>query len=252
MKSRGQITIFIIIAIMIVAAIILFFLLRSGVVPGISQKPSANPQAYLESCIEEKIGDAVNLISAQGGYVNPELFKEIDEDKIAYLCYTHNYYVQCVNQEPMLLKHLDKELSNYLSEDIKNCFDDMAGAFEKQGYAVEARYNGFDITLMPSKIKVDIDGELTLTKSGESSVEKEFVVFKRTKFYELAVIAQEIVSQEAKYCNFETNGFMMFYPLYRIDRLRLGDSTNIYTLEQKNTKEDFKFAVKSCVIPGGL
>ena len=71
-------------------------------------------------------------------------------------------------------------------------------------------------------------------------------------FYDLAVISQEIVSQEAESCNFEILGFMLLNPEFEADRFRTGDSTTIYTIKHKGSEEWFRFAVRSCVIPPGV
>ncbi len=56
MKDRkGQVTIFIIIAVIIVSIIALFFLLRGDIVPGVGGKAETNPNIFLSSCLEEKI-----------------------------------------------------------------------------------------------------------------------------------------------------------------------------------------------------
>ncbi len=204
-KCRGQVTIFIIIAIMIIGGVLLFFIFREKIIPGMSTHPEKNPGTFLESCSEDKIREALSLLSSQGGSINPILYKkfrfedESDFTNISYLCYTQNYYIPCINQEPLLIQHLKKELKDYISEDISDCFDKLTASLNKQGYTTDAKYRGFDIELMERKIMINIDAEITLTKSGETSTQNDFRVVIPSRFYDSALVAQEIVSQEARF-----------------------------------------------------
>lgn len=257
MKKRGQVTAFVIAGVIIVVAIVLFFLFRQGMIPGIGEKPEENPVLFLETCIEDKLIEGVELISSQGGYVKNKLnrtFKFDGEEvsDISYLCYNQNYYVPCINQEPMLVNNLKSEIDGYISDEVRECFDKLALSLDKRGYVVDVRYSGFEIELAEKKIIVDIDGEIILTKSGETTKHENFNLFIPSRFYDLAVVVQEIISQEARFCNFETLGYMLLYPEFRIDKFRTGDGDTLYTLQHKGTQEKFKFAVRSCVIPPGF
>ena len=65
-------------------------------------------------------------------------------------------------------------------------------------------------------------------------------------------MAHEIVSQESQFCYFEYLGYMLLYPEYKIDKFRTSDETIIYTIDHKDSKEMFRFAVRGCVIPPGF
>jgi len=257
-SRKSQTTIFIIVGIMLVSMIILILFFVKKEVPGLGDGKEINPNVFLETCIEDKVKESVKIISSQGGYISNLLHKtfkfENEEDftNISYLCYTQNYYIPCVNQEPVLINHLKDEIKDYILEDVKNCFDDLASNLEKQKYVVDAIYRGFEIELMPKKISVKIDAELTLTKTGESSKKKDFEVIIPSKFYGIAIVVQEIISQEARFCSFEQLGFMLIYTDFNIDKFRTGDSTIIYTVQHKDSKEKFRFAIRGCVIPPGI
>ena len=102
---------------------------------------------------------------------------------------------------------------------------------------------------MPRKIIIKINANMTLTKTEESLRYENFTIITASKFYDLAILAQEIVSQESSFCYFELLGFMLLYPEFDIDRLRTSDSTIIYTLKHEDSKEKFRFAIRGCVIP---
>lgn len=258
-NRRGQVTIFIIIAVVIVALIATFLILRNNaVIPQIGGQQEQNPASFLQSCMEKKVEEATKLISSQGGYVNNPLnktFKFTNENSaadISYLCYTLDYYVPCVNQEPMLIQHLKKEVKDYISDDVKNCFDELTASLNQQGYTVDSKYNGFDIGLTEGRLEVLIDGKISLTKTGATSNYENLNISFQSKFYDTALVVQEIVSQEARFCNFEYIGYMLLYPQWEISKLRTSDSTIIYTVQNKNSLDAFRFAIRGCAIRPGL
>ncbi|MCK5043634.1 hypothetical protein KAR52_01365 [Candidatus Pacearchaeota archaeon] len=258
LNKKGQVVIFIILGIILVAVIALFLIFGEKIIPEMGLGKEINPASFLDACMKDKIEESVKLISMQGGSANPELYKtfrfegEKDFTNISYLCYTQNYYLSCINQEPMLIQHLKSEIKTSISDEVKTCFDDLTSSLERQNYVVYAKYHGFDIELMGGKIIVEIDGELVLTKSGETSKQEEkFKIIVPSKFYDLALVAQEITSQEAEYCHFEHLGYMFFYPKFHIDIFGTSDSVKIYTIEHEDSKERFRFAIRTCVIPPG-
>ena len=258
METKAQVTIFIILGIVLVASVGLFFVFKSGIISKTRGNIETNPNSFMESCIEDKVMKTVEKISLQGGYLENPLNKtfkfenEKDFTDISYLCYTSDYYIPCINQEPVLISHLKQEIKNEIKEDVKNCFEDFARSLEKQNYVVDARYNGFNVDLKPKKIILNINNEIILTKLNETIKQKNLNVTFQSRFYDLAIVTQEIISQEARFCNFEQQGFMLFYPMFEINKFRTGEGTIIYTVEHKKSKEKFKFGVRSCIIPPGI
>ncbi len=256
-KNKGQVTIFIIISILVIAVILLILILRGGNLPGIGEKPEKNVETFLDTCMKDKLQEAVDILESQGGYIEPELYRKFkfsDESyyNISYLCYNNNYYKPCINQEPMLLNHLKEEIKNYIKNDVRNCFTYLGQSLEDQGYVVNAKYTDFEVRFDERRVIIDINAEIILTKSGETSKELEFRANIPSRLYSLAKIAQEIVSQEARFCSFNNLGYMLIYPEWKINKFKTGDSTILYTIEHKGTGEKFRFAVRGCVIPPGF
>jgi len=258
MKKRGQVTIFIIVAIIIVAGALLIFSFYPQIKTTLSGEEQ-NPASFLQSCLEDKIAEATSLLSSRGGYASNSLNKtfkftaEIAPVDISYLCYTAGYYIPCVNQEPMLIQHLRKEIKDYISADVENCFNQLTESLTKQGYAVHSEYNGFDIELIENKVEVPIDGKITLSKAtGDASDYTDLNISFQSKFYDTAVVVQEIVSQQAEFCNFEFIGYMTLYPEWKIDTYRASDSTIIYSVKNENSVDKFRFAVRGCAARPGL
>ncbi len=257
-SKRSQATIFIIAGLIVIGVIALFFIFKGGIPGKIGGKEEASPEKFLFSCINDKVKDAVDLLLSQGGHISPVIYKTfMFEDEgyytnISYLCYTRNYYVSCINQEPMLIQHIKEEIKDYINEDVENCFSELKLSLEKQGYEVTSEYNGFEVELMPRRVSINIDGKITLTKTEETSSKENFEIAIPTRLYDLARVVQEITSQEGEYCNFEHLGYMLLNPEFNIDKFRTSDLSTIYTVQHKDSEEKFRFAVRSCVIPPGI
>jgi len=256
--KQGQINVFVVIGILLVAGVILVFLFKTGKIPSPNGSFEENPQKYIESCISPKIKEAVNLLNNQGGQINPELFKRFkfsedsDYQNISYLCYTSKNYLPCVNREPVFIAHLENEIYNYISDEVKNCFESWKKSAEKQGYSVDAKELEYSVSLNPEQIILDINKEISLNKKEESSRFNKFQIVIKDKIYDLAIISQEIASQEAEYCNFENQGFMLLYPEFNIDKFRTSDLNTIYTIQDRKSQEKMRIAIRGCVIPAGM
>jgi len=256
-SKHAQVTIFIIIAVIVVSVIISFFLFRGLVLPEIGEKPEKNPNAFLESCMEDKIKETIKTIYMQGGYIeNPlnKTFKFEDDSlpsSISYLCYTSSSYLPCTPQEVKLIKHLEDEIYKAILEEMGNCFEKLKSSLEKGGYDVEADYRGFEVDLIKRNIVIPIDAELTMIKSGETTKHESFKIIIPSRIYELALMVQEIINSEATAGEF--NHYSIFlYPEFDINKYRASDSSVIYRVRHENTDEEFRFAVRSGVMPSGF
>lgn len=249
-SKHAQVTIFIIIALIIVVLIAMVFLVWRK--PTISFAPETDPQKYIESCTKTSVKEALDILSPRGGSINPENYKLYEEIPRRYLCYNENFYLACINQEPMLIEHIEKEITNYINPEIENCFSSFKEELEKKGYNIQIGEMNITTELKTRKVFVTIDRKIQLNKNQE---ERSFDNFKfqiTHPIYDLANVAMEIINQESKYCNFEYIGHMIFYPRYNINKFVAGDSSKVYTVSEVVSGKEFVFAIKGCVVPPGF
>lgn len=249
-KTRGQVTIFIIIALIIVIAIALIFLVWRK--PTIEVSPTTDPEGYIEKCTKDATKEAIDLLSEQGGDIKPEgsvMYKGRD---IAYLCYNANYYMPCINQRPLLIEHIEKEITSYIEPKVQDCFLSLRQELEKRNYYVSMGSMDIETELQSKKVVVTTNREFEMTKNQETRKFEKFKAQVSSPIYDLAKIAMEVANQEARYCNFDILGFMIIYPKYDAQKFRTGESDTIYTLKEKATGKEFKFAIRSCAMPAGL
>ena len=115
--KKGQVTIFIIIALVIVVAIGIYFLAveKSGIDLDRGVERIENSDSLLSLCLEDIVGEKIQEISSQGGYFETPFsrtFKFTDEDEsydLAFLCYTREFYKPCVTQQSTIISHLEND-----------------------------------------------------------------------------------------------------------------------------------------------
>jgi len=254
-SKRSQVTIWIIVAILIVAAIMLFFLLRGQQAVEIFKPSMPDPQSDIEKCAGDAAKQAIDIMLPQGGYINPSNYKLYENNKVAYLCYTNNYYYPCINQQPMYLDFLEKEIKSYIESKIKDCFYALKQNYQDRNYIVNEGVLNLSINLNPKQVEIAIEKRLEISKNEESKRYDKFKVKFPSPLYDLAVVAQEIANQEAKFCYFEYLGFSLLYPMIGIDKKQVGSeetASKIYIIKDKISGKELLIAIRSCAMPGGL
>lgn len=254
-NNKAQVTIFIIVAIVIIGAILAYFLLFYQTKPQISVPTIKEPQQYIEKCVEDAATEAVDIMMPQGGYINATHYKLDEGIKVQYLCYNNLFYKPCVMQEPMYISHLQNEITNYIQPRIENCFLFLKSELERENYEIEMGTMSLTTELMTNIVRVKINRLFEMKKQEESRRFESFKINFNSPLYNLAIVAQEIANRESKLCYFESLGFMIYYPKFSIDRKAVGSgegAARIYIIEDRNTEKKLNIAIRSCAIPAGI
>jgi len=255
-NSRGQVTIFIIIAVLIIALGVLVYMFYPKIFSG-AETETKNPSAFIQECMEEKIQDTVEIVSLQGGSVNPTFYYDYydnDENKlyiVEYLCYTNQYYQLCIVQQPMLIQQLQSEIEKEIQSDSEACFNSMKKSYENKGYGVDLEKGVTEVRIEPGKIIVDYNGKLILTK-GEVQVYQNFEMEMNSNLYKMLNIATGIIYWETTQGDAPTDTFMDLYDL-KIEKQPQIDGTKVYIISEfGDGKDKFQFASRSLVRPQGI
>jgi len=248
-EKRGQITIFIIVGIIIVALAVLIYLFYPKI-SSIFITESKNPSQYLQSCMEDSVINSVKTISLQGGSINPEHYFLYDSNKIEYLCYSESYYAQCVNQQPLLKEHIEEEIKNFVKSDAQNCLAKMRDSYINKGYSVNLGSGNFNVELLPKRISFVFNSSLTIAKEGAENY-KSVSFGIDNNLYDLISIANSIVNWEARYGDAETTTYMNYYHDLQVEKKKQTDGTKIYILTDRNNGNKFQFASRSVAWPPG-
>lgn len=246
MEKRGQIAIFVIIAIIVVAAAI-WFLVR----PNISAIVSNNidPTQYMRQCIEPELKKDVPLLLDNGGDFSPSSYTSYNDLKFTYLCYTSENYKPCIVQQPLLVSHFQKELEQKIAPIARGCLQTLKQEYESKGYSVNLGQASVNVTVSPQNIVVETNAKMIVSKEESRSFDK-FSVRMQSQSYDLLSTAESIISFESSLGDAETSLYLQYYPNLVIEKLKKGDDT-LYTLRNVITQEEFRFATRSLVWPQG-
>jgi len=246
-KKRGQVAVFIIIAILIVIGIILFFLYRGMLFPQRQGSETFSPESYLESCISPYIKSNLELQAAHGGFAAPEEYAEYNGDKVAYLCYTNEYFKTCVVQKPMIKSQVEKELGASVLDRAKECAQNLAQEYRSRGYGVELGTISSGLAILPGKISVSFIMPLTVTKDSSTQSFDRFDIGVKSEMYDMLMISENIVTFEAELGDSEISSYMQYYPDIKVEKDKISDGSKIYTVTNVVTNEKFRFASRSLV-----
>lgn len=250
MEKKGRVTIFIIVAVAVVALGVLVYLFFPEIKSALSGS-STNPQTFISECLEEEIEDAVEILSLQGGSIEPEFYTLYEDNPVEYLCYTNEYYSTCVVQQPMLRAHIEAEIEEEIADDVEYCFNSLEESYETRGYDVILEEGLWSVSLKDDQIVSVFNYSLTLTKDGTEKYES-FSVVLNNNLYELVMIASNIVQWESTYGDADTYTYMAYYPNLKVEKATQSDGTDIYILSDINTGDMFQFATRGLVWPPGV
>ncbi|HLC86713.1 MAG TPA: hypothetical protein VJH65_00335 [Candidatus Nanoarchaeia archaeon] len=257
-NKKAQLAIFVVIAVVIAVAGVLIFLFYPQILPGAAPPARVeNPAGILQSCLEENLTEIVEKISSQGGDLDPKHYILYKGEKLKYLCYTSQYYVPCVVQEPLIFNHVTSEIKNGISGKVTECFDEMQNFYEEEGYTYDLDADlrniegAMNLELLPKKVVLTLNTLLTVSKGEEPQRFEKFVILLDNNLYELLSIATSIISFEVSIGDAETTDYMNIYHDLKVEKIVQGEGSTIYILTDRNTGNKFQFASRSIALPPG-
>ena len=249
MDKRGQVAIFVVVAIVIVVAGILVYLF----VPQVSDviRGELNPNSFLAGCVEDEVKQGIELLSRQGGYANPEGYILYKGNKLKYLCYNAQYYLPCKVQQPLIKAHFEKELDDIVESKTNECVENLVQEYQRRGYEV-SEFSGSTskVEIIPSIVRINVEAPLTVTRDTTQSY-AGFEIDIPSKMYDLLMISTSIIDYESTYGDSETTLYMRYYPNLRIEKMKLGDGSTAYKVSDVVSGESFSFASRSVAWPPG-
>ncbi len=249
MNNRGQVTIFIIVGIVMVVGILGAIYFMSSV--DIDTSADLEPGAFIDKCIRDVVEESIDKMLFNGGEVVPLQTIWYQGAEWNYLCYQADFYQGCYNIHPMLEMQIENEIVKDTQAEVQGCFDLMREDFENRGFDVSGGATTYSIDLLPGYVAINLRKKIDISRGGTAESFENFDSRVLSSIYDLVRVARDVVNSESQYCHFEYNGYMLLYPQYDIRRIDYSDS-KIYSLTDRRSKEEFKFAVRSCAFAPGI
>ncbi len=250
-SKRGQVTLFIVLAILLVSSVVLLFTLKPEL--NLFRQKTSSPAEYLSDCVEDSIKsyeksffDSKNML--QEGSLNYVYNKQT----IPFLCYSTEFYNPCIPQNPLLIESVRKKMENSASRELSRCVLSIKEDYERQGYSFE--YSNFSMSVILNELDISYSArinmiiprgdETILISTREGKVPSVLPKLLRT--------AETIVNYETSFCEFNHMTWQAVNRGIVIERFRSGDQTKVYTLRDRNSDKEIKFAIRTCVMPAGI
>jgi hypothetical protein len=239
-EKKGQITIFIILSIVIVVGILFFFFyLKPRFFSG------GNGVLDFEGCVKQTVENKIKILGENGGIGKPEFFYSYQGNEYTYLCYAEKYFVPCVVQVPFLKQQFEKDLLLLSKEEIIACYDASADELRGKGYQIEDGKKDVAISILPKQVKVELDVPTFMEKGGIREKAQLNPIEVSIPLYEMLMISTSILQEETKNGDSDINVLMIYYPEFKIQKMRQGDETKLYSVEDKASGTVFQFASRS-------
>lgn len=243
-KKRGQVTIFIILAILIVGGILAFiFYIQPNFLSNSAQTMK------IDSCVSDAVEEAIEELVETGGIINPQMTYPYDGKNITYFCYTSENYRTGTIIVPFPEKAFEENLAKLTQSKVEGCYTSSLDDLRRRGYEVSDEIPEIKMELQPGKIIYSL-GSVTITKESTQTL-GELKVEMNSQIYEMLMIATSILQQEVQYGDSEVKYIMDLYPDFLIEKMKRGDGTTIYTITDKKTQIKYQFASRSLVWPAG-
>jgi len=223
--KKAQVTIFVIIAILIITSVSMLFYLKT--------QPFAVPaqfkpvEDYFIGCIENKMNDGAALLGSQGGYINLPKFEAGSSympfsSQIDFLgtAVPYWFYISGNNimrQQVPSLQGMEKQLSDFLEEEIKNC---DFGEFEDRGYKISMGEARISTTINDESIESTISAQFILSKEKSSAVvgtHKANIKSKIGKFYKIAKKINDKEQKELFLENYSVDVLNLYAPVTGVE-----------------------------------
>jgi hypothetical protein len=218
-KKRGQVTIFIIIAIVIVASVVLFLVFRGSI--SVSKIPASVQPVYNSflSCLEDKTHVGISILENQGGYIQLPAF----EPGNAYMPFSSQlnafgspipywYYVSGNNiqkEQVPSQADMEKSLADFIDDKITECNYDN---YYQQGFEINQEEPKASVSIKNDNVDVKLNMNLRITKGEDTVLVNNHEVSVKSNLGMLYGSSKTIYEKEQR---------ELFLENYSIDTLRL-------------------------------
>ncbi len=218
-NKKGQLAIFVIIAIVIVLGLVIYLVLREKISTEIQNPEFVPVFNYYSSCIEDASRAAIDLAGSQGGRIYLSQYEIGSEfapfsSQLYFLGFNvpYWYYVAgngIIKEQIPSKNDIEKDIGTYVKEKISDCDFEP---FYRQGFTIEFGEKNINVNLDNQKIKVDVQQDVVVKKESQSAAKNEYKIELDSKLGKFYNLAKEIYDKE------KNNAFL---EEYAVDVLRL-------------------------------
>jgi Tfp pilus assembly protein PilE len=221
--------------------------------PGANISATQDPQTYVRSCVEKQLTAIEKQILENNGYMNiSKNYMVYYGKKVPYLCRSSEYYLPCINQEPMMIEKIRKEINTKITPTTEACFENLIKELNRKGYSVKSNETKIGIKFEGNKLIADIEKPLSIKKGEETRAYENFATEIQSPLFLIVTTSQRIVDYESALCEFNNINWMQNFHDVGVKRFVTSDGTKVYEITDKPSSKKINFAIRSCVLPAGI
>ena len=249
LNKKGQLTLFIILGILIVAGIFALFLILPS--PEIFTSSSKDPVQEIRPCIAKSLEQVLPEFLEKGLYFDLNNHLTYNGTEINYHCFTDQKRTICTRNNAQSKSRIEQELKNKIENDVETCFNNFVVA--SRSLDVELQETDLSIEVLPGKINIKTRKDVIISRDQEDPViYRNFDISINSPLWDYIRISNEIINQEVSCncpidaCRADVTGLMNLNRDYKITLYMGGRDDRVYTIDDYYEQNKFMFAVKNC------
>jgi hypothetical protein len=235
MFKRGQVTAFIILAIVIVVGILVFFVFRGSFFEAeISAEFSPIYNSYSE-CIKQETENALSLLGTGGGRIEFENFVSGNDYSpfSSHLMFLgipvpYWYYLSgnnLIKENIPTIGDMERDIEEFLENRVNDC--DL-GTFYEQGFFIEIGNSNADVNILEDRVVVNLNSRIVSSKEERSALKTEHEVEVESKIGGFYKTALEIYNKEKDEAFIEDYAVDVLYNYAPVDGVEVQCSPKIW------------------------
>ncbi len=263
-NHKGQVTIFVIIAVILVAIVSLFFIFKDSLLGDKIPPETAAVHNTLVSCLEENMQTGVYLLESQGGYIYLPDFEAGSDympfssqlnflgNQIPYWFYVSGNNIQ--KEQIPSKAEMETQLGKFIEDKMNKCIFD---SYYQEGFEISIGEPKAEITIQEKRVVLDLNMDFEITKEGETISIKNHEVLFDSNLGSIYNSALEIYEEEQKSLfleNYSLDVLRLYAPVDGVEltcspkvweankifnSLQEAIEANILSLKNKGEKEDY-------------
>ncbi|MBA7672357.1 hypothetical protein ES703_80533 [subsurface metagenome] len=238
-NKKGQVTIFIIIAIVLVGAVISFFILRESLVlKGIPASIEPIYTSFL-SCLEDDTLIGIDILESQAGYISLPDFEpgstympfssQLDflGNPIPYWYYVSGNNIQ--KEQVPSKEDMEEQLGEFIEEEITACVLDR---YYDQGFEISQGEPKAKAIIRNNEVEVNLDMSLGINKEEDSALVRNHKIIVKSGLGMLYDSAKKIYEQEQRNLFLENYAVDILYNYAPVDGVELTCSPKIWGADE--------------------
>ncbi|MBS3118009.1 hypothetical protein J4430_03980 [Candidatus Woesearchaeota archaeon] len=251
--KKGQVTIFVVLGIILIALASLFFFARRTVLLPTTtenlQGELVSIRNHIEECVQRGKNDyglleIVNKIGKQGGYLQPaqDTFRLWNDSKVSYLCFNIPQTEACYNRL-RTSQEIEKEIATEISNVLEGCLD-IQSFGQLRPYNIQENERTINTTIRREEVQVTVKAPITLVASNNRVSLEEVQTKLEVPLGEILEVTNDILDAETTDGEFET----LFYMIDKKGRIKIYKQRpypdKIYIIKKEGSPYTFQFAVQ--------